>query len=235
MADETKSGLEDLVKGNVQNGAGSDGKDGGSQPGTDGNQSSKGTWITALPEDIRKGIEAEKYANLNEYVRDLQKAAAGSVHDDKAFTEGWDSYIEEMKSSGDMLPDSIQQVLKESHVDADTAKKLMKAVSDYGLETMKNSQNAARNEMKDFIGKEWGNSFDENNEALKYGLRLFGKNHPDLAMKANKRGSIFTPEFAQILVDYAKLDRAVNREHNAPEGTPSPKTDPDNPFGLKHI
>lgn len=235
MADETKSGLEDLVKGNVQNGAGSDGKDGGSQPGTEGTQSSKGTWITSLPEDLRKGVEAEKYASLNEYVRDLQQRLNGSVRDDKAFTEGWDSYIEEMKSSGDMLPDSIQQVLKESRIDADTARKLMKAVSEYGAETVRNSRDAARNEMKDFIGKEWGSSFDENNEALKYGLRLFGKNHPDLAMKANRRGSIFTPEFAQILVDYAKLDRAVNREHNAPEGTPSPKTDPDNPFGLKHI
>lgn len=235
MADETKSGLEELAKGIVQNGAGAEGKDGGSQPGTGEAQSSKGTWITVLPEDLRKGVEADKYANLNEYVRDLQSRANGSVRDEKAFTEGWDSYLEEMRSSGEMLPESIQKVLKESGVDADIARKLTKAVAEYSRESLEKGAKAAKAEMSEFIGTEWKGTFDENNEALKKGLKLFGKNHPGLWQKASQRGSIFTPEFAQLLVDYAKLDAVVNREHNSPEGSAAPKEDPRNPFGLKNI
>ena len=235
MADEMKSGLEELAKGNVQNGAGSEGKGGISQPGAGESQQSKGTWITALPEDLRKGVDAEKYANINEYVRDLQNRLNGSVRDEKAFTEGWDNYLEEMKASGEMLPEGIQSVLKESGIDAETAKKLSKAVADYSTEELKKGREAARAEMSEFITTEWKDRFDENNESLKRGLRLFGKNHPKLAEKANRRGSIYTPEFAQILVDYANLDSAVNREQHAPEGTSVPQGDPSNPYGLKNI
>ena len=236
MADETKSGLEELAKGIVQNGTGADGKDGGSQPGTEGTQSSKGTWITVLPEDLRKGVEAEKYANLNEYVRDLQsKVSGGSVRDEKAFTEGWDNYLEEMKTSGEMLPESIQTVLRESKVDADTARKLSKAVAEYNADATKKGAEAAKAEMREFLSTEWKDTFDENNEALKKGMMAFGKKHPELWKKASLRGSIFTPEFAQLLVDYAKLDTAVNKEHNSPEGSATPQGDPRNPYGLKNI
>ena len=103
MADETKSGLEELAKGiDVQNGAGTDWKDGVNQPGagTNEGQQSKGTWISVLPESLRKGVEAEKYANLNEYIQDLQTRANGAVRDDQAFTDGWNRYVEEMESSG---------------------------------------------------------------------------------------------------------------------------------------
>lgn len=235
MADEMKSGLEELAKGIVQNGEGSDGKDGMSQPGAGDTQQSKGTWITTLPEDLRKGVEAEKYASLNEYVRDLQQRLNGSVRDEKAFTEGWDRYLEEMKSSGEMLPDSIQKVLKESGVDADTAKKLSKAVSEYGESVTRSASDAARKEMSDFISTEWKGTFQENNEALKRGLTMFGKKHPELMRRANERGSIYTPEFVQLMVDYARYDEALNREHNSPEGNSTPKEDPDNPFGLKNL
>ena len=236
MADDTKSGLEGLMKDDVQNGVNPEGKDSGSQPGPDSSsQVSKGTWITVLPEYLRKGVEADKYANLNEYIRDLQSKVNGSVHDDKAFTEGWDKYVEEMKTSGEMLPESIQTVLKESKVDAETAKKLSKAVSEYGADTLKKSADAAKNEMRDFLNTEWKGKFEENNEVLKQGLKLFGKNHPALMDKANRRGSVFTPEFVQLMVDYANLDKALNRDRNSQEGGNAPKQDASNPFGLKNI
>lgn len=235
MADETKSGLEELAKESVPNGAGAEGKGGESQPGAGTTQQSKGTWISVLPEDLRKGVEAEKYANLNEYVRDLQAKANGSVRDEQAFTEGWDRYVEEMKSSGMGIPEGIQGVLKESGVDADTAKKLMKAFAEHGSAELERSRNAAKEEMKGFLDTEWKGAFEQNNEILKKGIRLFGTNHPELMRKASERGSMYTPEFVQLLVDYARMSQAANKEASAPEGTPASASDSGNRFGLKNI
>ena len=235
MADDMKSGLEELAKGTVQNGAGSEGKGGISQPGAGESQQSKGTWITALPEDLRKGVDAEKYANINEYVRDLQPRVNGIVRDEQAFTEGWDSYLEEMKTSGEMLPESIQKVLKESGVDAETARKLSKAVGEYSASAMQGARDAARREMSEFLSTEWKGVFQKNNETLKEGLKIFGRKHPELMKKANERGSIYTPEFVQLMVDYAQLEKAINKEQHSPEGTPEPQEDASNPYGLKNI
>ena len=242
MADDIKTGLEELAKDAVS-GAGAEGKVAESQQGTPaatdetkGGESSNGAWITSLPQDLREGVDASKYGSMADYLRDLKARAEGKdAHDEKAFTEGWDRYLEEMKSSGEMLPDSIQKVLKESGVDADTAKKLSKAVSEYGESVTRSASEAARKEMSDFISTEWKGTFQENNEALKRGLTMFGKKHPELMRRANERGSIYTPEFVQLMVDYARYDEALNREHNSPEGNSTPKEDPDNPFGLKNL
>ena len=236
MADEAKSGLEELAKGTtVENGAGSERKDGVGQPGTGSSQPSKGAWITVLPEDLRKGVKAEDYGSLNEYVRDLQSKVDGSARDEKAFTEGWDAYIEEMRSSGEALPEKIRDLLKESKVDAEVAKKLQAAISDYGKENEGKEREARLSEMQEFIGSEWKGRFEANNEILKKGLRIFGKAHPELARTANDRGSVFTPEFAQLLVDYAEAYSALHKEEISPEGGNTPKEDASNPYGLKNI
>ena len=238
MADDSKSGLEDLVKDDVQDGAGDDGKMAQDQPGSGDSQKSKGTWITALPQDVREGIKAEEYANLGEYVRDLQsKAAAGGVHDEKAFTDGWDSFAEEMrkKNIADALPDSVQQVLKDSKVDAATARKIYDALFQYGISQVDKQNAESEAEMREFIRAEWGDAFRENNEAVKRGLRYFGKDHPKLMEKADRRKSIYTPEFVQLLADYSRLKDRLQGEQNAPEGTPQKKEDSDNPYGLKNI
>ena len=235
MADESKSGLEALVKDDVQNGASTDGKMAQDQPGSGEAQRSKGTWITALPAELREGIEAEKYASLGEYVKDLQTRAAGNtVHDNQAFEEGWDRYVEEMRSAGTMLPEEIRNVLKEAKVDAESARKITKAVADYGQAALQESEEAQKQEMAEYIRAHWKDSFNTYNEYVKKGVQTFGKKHPELAQKAAERRSIYSPEFAQLLADYgALLGRSA--EQTAPEGSSVPKGDSTNPFGLKHI
>lgn len=235
MADESKSGLEELVKDDVQDGAGADGKMAQGQPGSGEAQRSKGTWITALPAELREGIEAEKYASLGEYVKDLQTRAAGkTVRDEKAFTESWDEYVKEMEASGSMIPEGIRKAMQESHVDAEAARRISQAVSEYGKATMEEASRQRIAEMGSYIKQNW-KDFNENNELVKRGMRAFGKAHPDLAAKAVERKSIQIPEYAQLLVDYARLLERTGAEKTTPEGTPAPKEDRDNPFGLKNI
>ena len=240
MADETKSGLEELAKGiDVQNGAGTDGKDGVNQPGagTKEGQQSKGTWISVLPESLRKGVEAEKYANLNEYIQDLQTRANGAVRDDQAFTDGWNRYVEEMESSGTMLPETIQNALKDAKVDAESARKITKAIAEYGSAALQKSEEALKLEMAEYIKANWKDSFEEKNALVKKGISAFSEKHPELARKAAERKGIYSPEFAQLLADYGEAlsSGSGRKEVNVPEGGSAPKEDKDNPFGLKHF
>ena len=242
MADDIKTGLEELAKDAVS-GAGAEGKVAESQQGTPaatdetkGGESSNGAWITSLPQDLREGVDASKYGSMADYLRDLKARAEGKdAHDEKAFTEGWDNFVSEMKASGAMLPESIQSILKDSRIDAETAKKLSSAIAKYGMGEEEKRKASILGEMRDDVAKVWGESFDKNNDILKTGLRKFTKDHPEIMDRANKRGTVATPEFTWLLFEYSRLLQSQGREVNSPEGTPTPKEDEQNPFGLKNL
>ena len=232
MADIDKTGLEELANDNVQPGAGAETNVAGGQQGAGESQSSKGAWINMLPADLRAGVEVEKYAGFAEYIKDLRARAEGKdAHDEKAFTEGWDGYMREMRESGMDLPESITSAMREAKVPAESAKRIYKAISEYGSEQEKKASEGIKMEMARYMKEIWGDAFEANNALVISGLRLFGKDHPALIQKANARGAVYFPEFTQLLVDYAK----ARGEQRAPEGTPSKPADPDNPFGLKNI
>lgn len=232
MADIDKTGLEELANDTVQPGATTETNVADGQQGTGDNQSSKGAWINMLPADLRAGVEVEKYASFGEYIKDLRARAEGKdAHDDKAFTEGWEGYMRELKESGTDLPEPITAAMREANVPAESAKKIYKAISEYGAAQEKKASDGIKMEMARYMKESWGDSFEANNALVIAGLRLFGKDHPALIQKANARGAIYFPEFAQLLMDYAK----ARGEQRAPEGTPSKPADTDNPFGLKNI
>lgn len=232
MADIDKTGLEELANDTVQPGATTETNVADGQQGTGDNQSSKGAWINMLPADLRAGVEVEKYASFGEYIKDLRARAEGKdAHDDKAFTEGWEGYMRELKESGTDLPEPITAAMREANVPVESAKKIYKAISEYGAAQEKRASDGIKMEMARYMKESWGDSFETNNALVISGLRLFGKDHPALIQRANARGAIYFPEFAQLLMDYAK----ARGEQRAPEGTPSKPADTDNPFGLKNI
>ena len=239
MADEVKTGLEELAKESVS-GAGTEGKVAESQQGTasaTGEQASKRSWVTSLPQDLRDGVDESKYGSMGDYIRDLKARADRSDRDEKAFTDGWDSFSEEMrnKNLADALPESVTAVLKDSGVDAGTARKIYDALFQFGTEQMEKQKADSEAEMREFIRTKWGAEFQKNNEAVKRGLRYFGKDHPELMLKAEQRKSIYTPEFAQLLADYSRLRDRMQGESIAPEGNPAKKENDDNPYGLKNM
>lgn len=236
MADINETGLEGIVNDSVQPGSGSATNVEGGQQGT-GNQGQpgKGAWINMLPADLRAGVDVDKYESFGEYIKDLRDKAEGkNARDEKAFTESWDSYVAEMQSSGAMLPESIQGILKDAKVSADVARKLSSAVAEFGAGELAKAEESRRAEMTEYVNSAWKGSFKQNNELCKKALSEFGRKHPDLIRKVNDRKTILFPEFSQLLVDYATLLASSKRETSAPEGTPSAAggTDSNNPFGL---
>lgn len=229
--EEMKTGLEDLAKGGVPNGEGDQAKTGGSSEGSGDSQKSKSGWITALPEDLRKGVDAEKYASMAEYIRDLQNAAAEKTRDKELFEKNWDSFVDEAKASGAGLPEAVVEALRGSDIPAEAAAKAIKALANHGNAIVADR----KKRLTEYVQKEWGADFDERNSTLKRGMAAFDKAHPGMLEEAQSSGLMFSVPFVQLLVDYASYAAPREREHQSPEGMPKPPEDADNPYGLRNI
>lgn len=232
MEEITKSGLEDLEKGtDVQNGSGDATKAGGASGGSGTEPQSNGAWISALPKEMREGVKAEEYANLNEYIKSLQEAVRASAREESVDTEKWDSFIGELEESGAGIPEPILKAFRDGKVPADAAKGVMKAMNEYGLSVI----DRQRQELAAYVAESWKGKFQEMNEKMKDGMRIFAKSHPEMLKEAQDTGLLFSKPYVTLLIELAEQGRGTPREKSSPEGTPTPKEDPDNPFGLRNL